>query len=303
VRPIAQNFTVLIEVGDANYDPVVTHSPIDLCHRADLLIRQTTDVIVRIVAHVFLGKTSSPNSAPRAPMRQEWSAFGPYTLQALLSFQLHRRDLSPPIPNTRASRAPPSRSARPAPRHLTRGREPPLLVSITIGSVRINRAPKRSCAAGGRGSGFFSFTELVEEAASLFFVGGVPPFNAREPVGAAESGHQDSPLALPLRVLLVAEGREAGRELSGDLGAIFGREGQAVERPFATLIEPEAVPQRVNRLAAAAEVGKDTLAGLAVDAFAFDKLGDAHATTFVVAVDPPDEHASWIPENGRRRFG
>jgi hypothetical protein len=98
VRPIAQNFIVLIEVGDANYDPVVTHSPIDLCHRADLLIRQTTDVIVRIAAYVFLGKTSSPNSASRAPMRQERSAFGPYTLRAPLSFQLHRRDLSlPPI--------------------------------------------------------------------------------------------------------------------------------------------------------------------------------------------------------------
>jgi hypothetical protein len=150
----------------------------------------------------------------------------------------------------------------------------------------------RAWAAGGRGSGFFSFAERVEEAAALFFVGGVPPFNAREPVWAAESGDQDSPLALPLRVLLVAEGREAGGELGVDFCAIFGREGQTVERLFAALVEPEAVTQRIDRLAAAAEVGKDALAGLAVDAFAFHKLGDEHATTFVVSVDPPDEHAS-----------
>jgi hypothetical protein len=164
------------------------------------------------------------------------------------------------------------------------------------------RSP-HSCAVGGPGAGFFGFPELVEEAASLLFVGGVPPFNKREAVGAAEGGHQDSPLAPPLRAILIAEGRDADGELGLDFGAIFGREGHAVERLFAALVEPEAVAQRVDRLAAGAEVGKDALAGLAVDAFAFDKLGDEHATTFVVAVDPPDEHASWIPEKGCRRFG
>jgi hypothetical protein len=78
---MAQHFTGMIEVGDPDYDPVVTHSPIDPCHRANLLIRQTTNVIVRIAAYVFLGEASFPDSAPRAPMRQECSAFGPHTLR------------------------------------------------------------------------------------------------------------------------------------------------------------------------------------------------------------------------------
>jgi hypothetical protein len=34
-----------------------------------------------------------------------------------------------------------------------------------------------SRVAGAHGARFFSLAELVEEAASLFFIGSVPPFN------------------------------------------------------------------------------------------------------------------------------
>jgi hypothetical protein len=50
---------------------------------------------------------------------------------------------------------------------------------------------------GRRGTNFFCFAELVEEAASLVFIVSVPPFNIREPAGAAEGGDQDSFLLLP----------------------------------------------------------------------------------------------------------
>jgi hypothetical protein len=122
------------------------------------------------------------------------------------------------------------------------------------------------------GRSFFGFAEFVEEAASLVFMDGGPPSNGREPVGAAESGHQDSPLALPQRALRIARAGDTGGELGVDFGAIFGREGQAVEHLFAALVEPEATPWRVDRLAAGAEVGKQARADLAIDAFAFGRL-------------------------------
>jgi len=154
------------------------------------------------------------------------------------------------------------------------------------------------CTTGGYDSGFFSLAEFVEEAASLRFIDGVPPFNEREPVGPAESGNQDIPLTLPQRALRVARARDPGSEVGVYLGAIFGGEGKPVEHWVAVLIEPEPVPECVDRLAAGAEMGKDALAGLAVDAFAFDKLGNEHAATSAVAANPLDVHTLWIPENG-----
>jgi hypothetical protein len=109
-------------------------------------------------------------------------------------------------------------------------------------------------------------------------------------------------LGLPLSAVLIAEGRDADGELGIDLCAVFRREGEAVEHLFAALVEPKSVPQGVDRLAASANVDKKALAGLAV---AFDKLSDEHATAFALAVaaDPPDVHASWIPEDGGRHSG
>jgi hypothetical protein len=169
-----------------------------------------------------------------------------------------------------------------------------------VGMIRIviTRAfPKRFdscglCAVGG--AGFFSLVEFVEEAASLFFIGGVPPFNECEPVGAAKSGHQNIPLALPQGTLRIAGPRDAGGDLSVDPGAIVWGEGQAVEHPVAAIVEPEAVPGRVDRLATGAKVSKEARVRLAVDALAFDQLPDEHATYVVaVAAAPPrDEHAS-----------
>src|SRR5215469_13923269 len=106
-------------------------------------------------------------------------------------------------------------------------------------------------------------------------------------------------------MLRVAGATNAGCELSVNLGAIFGAKGKAVEHLVAMLAEPESVPQGVDGLAAGAEVGKVELSGLAIDALAFNKLGDKHTTTFLVAIaaDPLDVHASWIPENGGRRVG
>jgi hypothetical protein len=117
---------------------------------------------------------------------------------------------------------------------------------------------------GRRGTDFFSFTEFVEEAASLLFIGGVPPFNKREPVGAAEPGHQNIPLALLLRAVLIAEARNPGGEMAVDLGAVIWGEGEAVEHSVAALVEPET--QHVNWFAAGAKVGKEARAGLAVGA-------------------------------------
>jgi hypothetical protein len=88
-----------------------------------------------------------------------------------------------------------------------------------------------------------------------------------------------------------------------NLSAIFGGKGKAIEHLVAMLVKPEPVAQRVDRLAAGAEVGKVELSRPTIEALAFNKLGDKHATTFLVAItaDPLDVHASWIPENSRRR--
>jgi len=66
---MSEHFAVLIEVADPDYDPVVTESPVYLCHRADLLVRQTANVFIRIVPHVFLNKTGFQNGAASPALR------------------------------------------------------------------------------------------------------------------------------------------------------------------------------------------------------------------------------------------
>ena len=175
------------------------------------------------------------------------------------------------------------------------GSRPSRLTPVRWRDLSEGRPRGRLCgpgAVGGCGSGVLNLVEFVEEATSLFFIGGVPPFNKCEPVGAAESGHQNSLLALLLCAVLVAGRRDADGELGVDLGTVVGGEAEAVKCLVAVLIEPEAVSERVDRLAAAAKIGKNALTGLALDALAFDQLSDEHAT-YVVAVGaapPPDEH-------------